>query len=84
VGDASELHTRDVPGGAQRPPPETVLKERLRREKPHFRAGEYDGIEYSGLPIKPTHVRYHQTHQGISDTPELPTIHQVPGAPMML
>ena len=55
-----------------------------RLAKPHSRAGEYDGIEYSGLPIKPTHVRYHQTHQGISDTPELPTIHQVPGAPMML
>jgi hypothetical protein len=35
------------------------------------------------LPIKPIHVRYHQTHQGISDTPELPIIHQVPDAPMM-
>ena len=44
---------------------------------------EYDGIEYSGLPIKPIYVRYHQTHQGISDTPELPTIHLVPDAPMM-
>src|ERR1700752_115300 len=31
--------------------------------------GECDGIEYSGLPIKPIHVRYHQTHQGISDVP---------------
>ena len=27
-----------------------------------------------GLPIKPIHVRYHQTHQGISDTSELPII----------
>jgi len=35
------------------------------------------------LPIKPIHVRYHQTHQGISDTPELPIIHQVPDVPMM-
>jgi hypothetical protein len=43
-----------------------------------------DGIEYSGLPKNPVHVRYHQTHQGISDKPGSPTIHQVPGAPMML
>jgi hypothetical protein len=48
--------------------------------RPH---DEYGEIGYSGLPIKPIHVRYHQTHQGISDTPELPIIHQVPDAPMM-
>jgi hypothetical protein len=30
---------------------------------------EYGGIEYSGLPMKPIFVRYHETHQGISDTP---------------
>jgi hypothetical protein len=44
---------------------------------------EYDGIEYSGLPKKPIHVRYHQMYQGISDKPELPIIHQVRDAPMM-
>jgi hypothetical protein len=62
----AELTRAATPGTAQSPNP----------------CGEYDGIEYRGLPIKPIPVRYPQKHQGISDTPELPIIHQVRDAPM--
>jgi hypothetical protein len=41
------------------------------------------GSNAAGYQIKPIHVRYHRTNQGISDTQALPIIHQVPDAPMM-
>jgi hypothetical protein len=63
--------------------PETLPFRRAgsRRSRPRRNATGHG--QRRRLPIKLIHVRYHQTHQGISDTPELPTIYQVPDAPMM-